>query len=82
MTAPRALPHLIRWRPKLLQAAETVFASVGYHEASTVRQAQYVSPGALRLHYTRIVSGYIEGLMGAAGAAAVAVAVREALAAA
>ena len=128
-----------RTRAKLLQAAETVFASVGYHEASIVkiteeagvglgtfylyfegkqaifdevvedlnrrvrhamtdaarsagtrlaaeragfraffkftaehpalyriiRQAEFVSPGALRLHYTRIVNGYIEGLKAA-----------------
>jgi AcrR family transcriptional regulator len=27
-----------------------------------VRQAEFVSPGALRLHYTRIVEGYIDGL--------------------
>jgi len=27
-----------------------------------VRQAEFVSPGALRMHYTRIVNGYIEGL--------------------
>lgn len=27
-----------------------------------VREAEFVSPGALRLHYTRIVDGYIEGL--------------------
>lgn len=27
-----------------------------------VREAEFVSPGALRLHYTRIVEGYIEGL--------------------
>lgn len=27
-----------------------------------IRQAEFVSPGALRLHYERIVSGYIEGL--------------------
>jgi len=125
-----------RTRAKLLEAAESVFASVGYHEASIVkiteaagvglgtfylyfdgkqtifdevvedlnrrvrhamtdaarsagtrleaeragfraffrftaqhpalyriiRQAEFVSPGALRLHYTRIVNGYIEGL--------------------
>ena len=130
-----------RTRAKLLQAAETVFASVGYHEASIVkiteeagvglgtfylyfegkqtifdevvehdlepgrvrhamaeaarsagtrleaeragfraffkftaehpalyriiRQAEFVSPGAPRLHYTRIVNGYIEGLKAA-----------------
>ena len=33
-----------------------------------VREAEFVSPGALRLHYTRIVEGYIAGLR-AAGAA-------------
>jgi AcrR family transcriptional regulator len=33
-----------------------------------VREAEFVSPGALRLHYTRIVEGYIAGLT-AAGAA-------------
>lgn len=27
-----------------------------------VREAEFVSPSALRLHYTRIVEGYIEGL--------------------
>lgn len=27
-----------------------------------IRQAEFVSPGTLRLHYTRIVNGYIEGL--------------------
>lgn len=27
-----------------------------------IRQAEFVSPGALRLHYGRIVAGYIEGL--------------------
>lgn len=27
-----------------------------------IRQAEFVSPGALRLHYSRIVEGYIEGL--------------------
>ena len=27
-----------------------------------VRQAEFVSPGALRLHYTRIVEGYMTGL--------------------
>lgn len=27
-----------------------------------VREAEFVSPDALRMHYTRIVSGYIEGL--------------------
>jgi AcrR family transcriptional regulator len=27
-----------------------------------VREAEFVSPGALRLHYTRIVEGYIDGL--------------------
>jgi AcrR family transcriptional regulator len=27
-----------------------------------VREAEFVSPNALRLHYTRIVDGYIEGL--------------------
>jgi AcrR family transcriptional regulator len=27
-----------------------------------IRQAEFVSPGALRLHYTRIVDGYIQGL--------------------
>ncbi len=27
-----------------------------------VRQAEFVSPGALRMHYTRIVEGYQEGL--------------------
>lgn len=128
-----------RTRAKLLEAAETVFASVGYHEASIVkiteeagvglgtfylyfdgkqaifdevvedlnrrvrhamteaarsgstrleaeragfraffrftaqhpalyriiRQAEFVSPGALRLHYTRIVEGYIAGLKAA-----------------
>lgn len=34
-----------------------------------VREAELVSPGALRLHYSRIVDGYIEGLRqaGAAG---------------
>jgi AcrR family transcriptional regulator len=128
-----------RTKAKLLEAAETVFASVGYHEASIVkitegagvglgtfylyfdgkqtifdevvedlnrrvrhamtdaarsagtrleaeragfraffrftaqhpalyrivRQAEFVSPGALRLHYTRIVDGYIAGLKAA-----------------
>lgn len=33
-----------------------------------IREAEFVSPGALRLHYTRIVEGYIAGLR-AAGAA-------------
>lgn len=134
-TAPRTARGT-RTRGKLLQAAETVFASVGYHDASIVkiteeadvglgtfylyfsgkqeifdevvedlnrrvrhamteaareagnrlqaeragfraffrftaehpalyrivRQAEFVSPGALRMHYTRIVNGYIEGL--------------------
>lgn len=32
-----------------------------------VRQAEFVSPGALRLHYTRIVDGYIQGLREARG---------------
>jgi len=27
-----------------------------------VRQAEFVSPGALRMHYTRIVEGYVAGL--------------------
>ncbi|BDZ53570.1 TetR/AcrR family transcriptional regulator [Agromyces marinus] len=27
-----------------------------------VREAEFVSPGALRMHYTRIVEGYIDGL--------------------
>jgi AcrR family transcriptional regulator len=128
-----------RTRAKLLEAAETMFASVGYHDASIVkiteqadvglgtfylyfqgkqaifdevvedlnrrvrhamteaaksagnrleaeragfkaffrftaehpalyriiRQAEFVSPGALRMHYTRIVNGYIEGLKAA-----------------
>ncbi|RWZ84410.1 TetR/AcrR family transcriptional regulator [Glutamicibacter sp. HZAU] len=27
-----------------------------------IRQAEFVSPGALRLHYSRIVDGYIQGL--------------------
>lgn len=27
-----------------------------------IRQAEFVSPGALRLHYGRIVEGYVEGL--------------------
>jgi len=27
-----------------------------------IRQAEFVSPGALRMHYTRIVEGYIAGL--------------------
>ncbi len=27
-----------------------------------IREAEFVSPGALRLHYTRIVEGYIQGL--------------------
>jgi len=131
-----------RTRAKLLEAAETIFASVGYHEASIVkiteqaqvglgtfylyfegkqavfdevvedlnrrvrhamaeaarsagsrleaeragfraffrftaehpalyriiRQAEFVSPGALRMHYTRIVNGYIEGLKSAQSA--------------
>jgi AcrR family transcriptional regulator len=30
-----------------------------------VREAEFVSPGALRLHYTRIVEGYISGLSAA-----------------
>lgn len=129
----------VRTRTKLVEAAETVFAGVGYHDASIVkiteeadvglgtfylyfqgkqaifdevvedlnrrvryamaeaaraaenrldaeragfraffrftaehpalyriiRQAEFVSPGALRLHYTRIVNGYIEGLKSA-----------------
>ncbi|MDQ0146418.1 TetR/AcrR family transcriptional regulator [Pseudarthrobacter niigatensis] len=137
-TAPRTARGN-RTRAKLLEAAEAVFASVGYHEASIVkiteaagvglgtfylyfdgkqaifdevvedlnrrvrhamtdaarnaanrmeaeragfraffrftaqhpalyriiRQAEFVSPGALRLHYTRIVNGYIEGLKSA-----------------
>lgn len=33
-----------------------------------VREAEFVSPGALRLHYTRIVEGYIEGLRDARAA--------------
>ncbi len=33
-----------------------------------IRQAEFVSPGALRLHYTRIVDGYIQGLREARGA--------------
>jgi AcrR family transcriptional regulator len=32
-----------------------------------IRQAEFVSPGALHLHYERIVDGYIEGLTAAAG---------------
>ncbi|MEV8041153.1 TetR/AcrR family transcriptional regulator [Arthrobacter sp. NPDC080082] len=137
-TAPRTARGT-RTRAKLLEAAEAVFASVGYHDASIVkiteaagvglgtfylyfdgkqtifdevvedlnrrvrhamtdaarsagnridaeragfraffrftaehpalyriiRQAEFVSPGALRLHYTRIVNGYIEGLKSA-----------------
>ncbi|WP_457949896.1 TetR/AcrR family transcriptional regulator [Pseudarthrobacter sp. alpha12b] len=137
-TAPRTARGN-RTRAKLLEAAEAVFASVGYHDASIVkiteaagvglgtfylyfdgkqtifdevvedlnrrvrhamtdaarnapnrmeaeragfraffrftaqhpalyriiRQAEFVSPGALRLHYTRIVNGYIEGLKAA-----------------
>lgn len=30
-----------------------------------IRQAEFVSPGALRRHYTRIVDGYVEGLAAA-----------------
>ncbi|MHB1171889.1 MAG: TetR/AcrR family transcriptional regulator [Lacisediminihabitans sp.] len=30
-----------------------------------VREAEFVSPGALRMHYTRIVEGYIDGLRSA-----------------
>lgn len=30
-----------------------------------VREAEFVSPGALRMHYTRIVEGYIDGLKAA-----------------
>lgn len=30
-----------------------------------IRQAEFVSPGALRMHYTRIVNGYVEGLKAA-----------------
>ena len=30
-----------------------------------IRQAEFVSPGALRNHYTRIVNGYVEGLKSA-----------------
>ncbi|MFB0833290.1 TetR/AcrR family transcriptional regulator [Arthrobacter halodurans] len=30
-----------------------------------IRQAEFVSPGALRLHYGRIVEGYVEGLRAA-----------------
>lgn len=30
-----------------------------------IREAEFVSPGALRLHYTRIVEGYIAGLRAA-----------------
>jgi len=137
-TAPRTARGT-RTRAKLLEAAEAVFASVGYHDASIVkiteaagvglgtfylyfdgkqtifdevvedlnrrvrhamtdaarsagnridaeragfraffrftaehpalyriiRQAEFVSPGALRQHYTRIVNGYIEGLKSA-----------------
>jgi AcrR family transcriptional regulator len=32
-----------------------------------IRQAEFVSPGALRLHYSRIVDGYVEGLKAAQG---------------
>lgn len=33
-----------------------------------VREAEFVSPGALRMHYTRIVDGYIAGLRSAQNA--------------
>lgn len=33
-----------------------------------VRQAEFVSPGALRRHYSRIVEGYVAGLTAARGA--------------
>ncbi|SEC06712.1 DNA-binding transcriptional regulator, AcrR family [Paramicrobacterium humi] len=32
-----------------------------------IRQAEFVSPGAMRMHYTRIVAGYIHGLTEARG---------------
>lgn len=40
------------------------FAFTAEHPAlyRIIRQAEFVSPGALRMHYTRIVSGYIQGL--------------------
>ena len=40
------------------------FAFTAEHPAlyRIVREAEFVSPEALRLHYSRIVSGYIEGL--------------------
>ena len=33
-----------------------------------IRQAEFVSPGALRRHYTRIVDGYVQGLTAASTA--------------
>lgn len=33
-----------------------------------IREAEFVSPGALRMHYTRIVEGYIAGLTAASAA--------------
>ncbi|QTX05116.1 TetR/AcrR family transcriptional regulator [Agromyces archimandritae] len=40
------------------------FAFTARHPAlyRVIREAELVSPGALRLHYTRIVDGYIQGL--------------------
>ncbi|TDE89936.1 TetR/AcrR family transcriptional regulator [Occultella glacieicola] len=40
------------------------FAFTAEHPAlyRVIREAEFVSPEALRLHYTRIVEGYIEGL--------------------
>lgn len=40
------------------------FAFTAEHPAlyRVIREAEFVSPGALRLHYTRIVEGYIQGL--------------------
>jgi len=43
---------------------EAFFRFTAEHPAlyRIVRQAEFVSPGALRMHYTRIVEGYVAGL--------------------
>jgi AcrR family transcriptional regulator len=45
-----------------------------------IRQAEFVSPGALRLHYDRIVAGYVRGLEEAMGRGEIAPADPEVLA--
>ncbi|HET7387832.1 MAG TPA: TetR/AcrR family transcriptional regulator [Nocardioidaceae bacterium] len=53
---------------------EAFFRFTGEHPAlyRIIRQAEFVSPHTLRLHYERIVEGYVEGLTRARGAGEVA----------